>query len=97
MAVDCLPLDSILKKWLRFASDDRALILATLGFSSAHVDMLNGRPMSPQTLWYKQDMIGTINEKLQSSKEAVSNSNIGAVVMLASMEVSGSYRRICSK
>ena len=91
MAVDCRPLDSITKKWLHFALDDRAVLLATLSFAAAHVDMLSRRPMTPQTLWYKQETIGTINEKLQLPKEAVSNSNIGAVVMLASMEVSESY------
>lgn len=88
MAFNCVAeVDPITKKWLQFALHDRSLLLATLGFAATHLDILSRRRISPQALWHKQETIRTINRKLQTPGEAVSNSNIGAVAMLAFMEV----------
>ena len=74
--------------WLSYALQDETLFLATLNFASVHLDILARRPISSRALAYKSDVIKTVNNRLASSEEALSNSTIGAVAMLAAVEVS---------
>ena len=89
MVIDALPaVKPITKTWLRYALQDRSILLSTLAHASAHLDILRRQSLSPYTLWHKQEAIKAINAKLHAPDEAVSNASIGAVMMLAFMEVS---------
>lgn len=66
---------------------DPVLFLATLNFAAVHLDLLRGTQNNHKTLIHKGETIRRINARLQSSTETVSNTTIGAVAMLAAMEV----------
>ena len=70
---------------------DPLLFQATINFAAAHIDILQGiqhQCKGTQALQMKAKTIKMINEQLNSSDTAVSNSSIGAVAMLAAAEVS---------
>lgn len=93
MARSCLPIDHgngpnpLTKIWVPYAMTDPVIFLATLNFAAVHLDILQGQYTSPKTLMNKGETIRLINAKLQSSTEALTDTTIGAVVMLAGMEV----------
>ena len=70
---------------------DPVLFQATTTYAAAHLDMLHGRQNQARTLVRKVQTISMINEQLQCDKTALSNSNIGAIAMLASLEVSSDF------
>ena len=75
--------------WMPHAVADPLLYLATLNFAAAHLDIMYGKQCSPITIARKVETIRLINLRLQNSAEAFSNTTIGAVAMLAAMEVYG--------
>lgn len=93
MALNCLPVDqgkgqnSLTNRWLPYALQDSALFLATLTFAEVHLEILSGNYKSPRTLRRKGDSIKAVNAKLDDREHALSNEAIGAVAMLAAMEV----------
>lgn len=93
MANECLPVKSSVraslpKIWLSYALQDATLFLATLSFGAIHLDIIARRYTSIRTLAYKAEVIKSINARLQTSDEMVSNTTIGAVAMLTALEVS---------
>ena len=72
--------------WMPYAVTDPVLFLATLTMAASHLDVVHGRRKNPRTLAQKGEVIRLINLRL-SSAETVSDSTIGAVLMLASTEV----------
>ena len=93
MALNCLPVDQpkgqnpLTKTWLPYAMQDSTLFLATLTFAAAHLEILSGNYKSPRTLLHKSHSIIAVNAKLGDREHALSNETIGAVAMLAAMEV----------
>ena len=93
MAINCLPVDHgigenpLTKIWLPYALQDYTLFLTTLTFAVAHLEILSGNYKSPKTLLNKGQAIKAVNAKLRDSEHALSNETIGAVAMLAAMEV----------
>ena len=93
MAINCLPVDQgqgqnpLTKLWLPYALQDSTLFLATLAFAAAHLEVLGGNYKSPRTLLHKGNSIKAINAKLADQEHALSNETIGAVAMLAAVEV----------
>lgn len=93
MAINCLPVDHgigenpLTKIWLPYALQDSTLFLATLTFAVAHLEILSGNYKSPTTLLNKGKVIKAVNAKLRDRENALSNEAIGAVAMLAAMEV----------
>ena len=78
--------------WLPFSMYDPALFFSTLGYAAVHIDILTGRKTHLQLLSYKNDTIRNINEKLQSPEDALTDSAIGSVAMLAATEsIQGNY------
>lgn len=77
--------------WIPNAVADPLLFLATVNFAAAHLDFIHGRPTSSRTIAQKVETIRLINSRLPDSNKALSNSTIGAVAMLAAMEVCGQY------
>ena len=75
--------------WIPNAVADPLLFLATINFAAAHLDFLHGRSTSSRTIAQKVETIRLINLRLPESN--LSDSTIGAVAMLAAMEVSGQY------
>ena len=94
MARNCMPWDPgngqnpLTKIWVPYALTDPVLFLATLNFAAVHLDILYGRYSSPITLFHKGETIRQINARLQDPSKALTNTTIGAVAMLAAMEVS---------
>ena len=72
--------------WMPYAVTDPVLFLATLTMAASHLDIVHGRRKNPRTLAQKGEIIRLINLRLNSA-EIVSDSTIGAVLMLASAEV----------
>ena len=72
--------------WMPYAVTDPVLFLATLTMAASHLDVVHGRRKNPRTLAQKGEIIHLINLRLKST-ETVSDSTIGAVLMLASAEV----------
>ena len=72
--------------WMPYAVTDPVLFLATLTMAASNLDVVHGRPKNPKTLAQKGEVIRLINRRLNSA-ETVSDSTIGAVLMLASAEV----------
>lgn len=66
---------------------DPLLFLATLNSAAAHIDIVHGRLSNPKTKAQKWETNRLINLRLQDSAGVVSDSTIGAVAMLAVMEV----------
>lgn len=94
MAINCLPVlnpvkavDPLTGIWLPYAMQDQTLFEATLTFAAVHLDLMMGRLRTPGTLWRKQETIKAINANMQSPDDGLSNANIGAVAMMASLEV----------
>lgn len=100
MALNCLPVDQrkgqnpLTKTWLPYALQDSTLFLATLTFAAAHLEILSGNYKSSRTLFHKGDSIKAVNAKLGDREHALSNETIGAVAMLAAMEVR--YADLCA-
>ena len=94
MAKNCLPVDPgngqnpLVKVWVPYAMADPVLFLATLSFAAVHLDVLRGQDISPGTLFYKGETIRMINQRLASPTHTLTNTTIGAVAMLAAVEVS---------
>ena len=72
--------------WMPYAVADPVLFLATLTMAASHLDVVHGRRKNPRTLAQKGEIIRLVNLRLNSA-ETVSDSTIGAVLMLASVEV----------
>ena len=72
--------------WMPHAVTDPVLFLATLTMAASHLDAVHGRRKNPRTLAQKGEVIRLINLRLNSG-ETVSDTTIGAVLMLASAEV----------
>lgn len=93
MAHHCLPEHTsrgqhpLTNIWMPHAVADPLLFLATLNYAAAHLDILHGWQSNPRTIAQKGETIRLINLRLQYSAENVSNTVIGAVVMLAAVEV----------
>lgn len=66
---------------------DRLLFLATVNYAAVHLDALNGRYNRQTTLVHKAEIIRLIKARLESPTEAVKNTTMGAVAMLAATEV----------
>lgn len=66
---------------------DPLLFLATLNFSAVHLDFMRGQCGSRTTLIHKGETIRLINARLQSPTEALTNITIGAITLLAAVEV----------
>lgn len=103
MAINCLPVDHgngenpLTKIWLPYALQDPTLFIATLTFAVAHLEILSGKYKSPRTLCHKGKSIKAVNAKLRHREHALSNETIGAVAMLAAMEVCHvTLLRLCS-
>ena len=73
--------------WMPYAVTDPVLFLATLNLAASDLDAVHGRRGNPRTLVQKGETIRLINLRLNSA-ETVSDSTIGAVLMLTSVEVS---------
>ena len=97
MTKNCLPIDPgngqnpLTKVWVPYAMTDPVLFLATLNFAAVHLDLLRGTQSNHKTLVHKGETIRRINDRLQSSTETISNTTIGAVAMLAAMEVCSTF------
>ena len=93
MARNCLPIDSgkdanpIRTLWLPAIVNDPVLCQAATNFAAVHLDILQNQQYNPKTLMRKSRTIRMINSKLQSPREATTNTMIGAVALLAAMEV----------
>lgn len=93
MALNCLPVDQskgqnpLTKTWLPYALQDSTLFLATMTFAEVHLEILSGNFKSRKNLLHKGDSIKAVNAKLGDPERALSNETIGAVAMLAAMEV----------
>ena len=83
--------------WIPHAVADPLLFLATLNFAAAHLDIIHGRQCSPRTIAQKLETIRLIKLRLKDSAESLSNTTIGAVAMLAAMEVRGLHPDIISE
>ncbi len=66
---------------------DRLLCLATVNYVAVHLDAFNGTYNRPTTLVHKAETIRLIKARLESPTEAVKNTTMGAVAMLAATEV----------
>ena len=93
MAHKCLPIlgtetaNPFVKVWLSFSTVDPLLLQATTQFAAMNLDILHGRIHHIDTLRRKAKTISMINERLASSEEATANATIGAVGMMAAIEV----------
>ena len=93
MALSCLPIDQhksqnpITKMWLSYALQDSTLFQATLNFAEVHLDVVSGNYNSRRAIVYKDQSIKAVNAKLRDNEHALSNETIGAVAMLAAIEV----------
>ena len=65
---------------------DRLLLLATLNYAAIHYDTLSGRYNRQKTLVDKAETIRLIKARLESPTEALKNTTMGAVAMLAATE-----------
>lgn len=93
IAINSLPVDHgigenpLTKIWLPYALQDSTLFLTTLTFAVAHLEILSGNYESLKTLVNKGKAIKAVNAKLHDREHALSNETIGAVAMLAALEV----------
>ncbi|KAF6226959.1 hypothetical protein HO133_008400 [Letharia lupina] len=78
---------ALTKRWMPHAVADPLLFLATLNFAAAHLDNIHGRPSSPRTIAQKIETVRLIYSRLQGSVDSVSATTIGAVALLAAMEI----------
>ena len=93
MALNCLPIDQhkgqnpFTKTWLPYALQDSTLFQATLNFAQVHLDVMAGKYNSQRAIFHKGQSIRAVNAKLMDVEHALSNETIGAVAMLAAIEV----------
>ena len=93
MAYNCLPIgqrkgqNPLTKIWLPYALQDSTLFLATLNFAAVHLEIVSGKYNSQRALLHKNHSIRAVNAKLRNREHALSNETIGAVAMLAAIEV----------
>lgn len=93
MAKNALPFDPgvgenpLTKIWLPYAMLDTTLFCSTLTFAAVHLDVLTGRRDNLKLLFHKSRTIKSINEKIRSPGNALSNASIGAVAMMAATEI----------
>ena len=93
MSLNCLPIDQhkaqnpFTKTWLPYALQDSTLFQATLNFAEVHLDVMSGNYNSQRAISYKGQSIRAVNAKLRDDEHALSNETIGAVAMLAAIEV----------
>ena len=66
---------------------DAVLFHGTMAYAAGHLDMLLERQPQPETLMKKTQAIRMIKERISCNTKALSNSTIGAIAMLASLEV----------
>ncbi|OAL49302.1 hypothetical protein IQ07DRAFT_645272 [Pyrenochaeta sp. DS3sAY3a] len=67
----------------RTALADPGLLATILFHAGVHSDSLYGRPWSQSTLHYRGETIRILNDRLQSSEEAISDSSVAMVGFLA--------------
>ena len=93
MARKCLPIDNgkddnpLRTILIPFIMTDPMLFQATTNFAAVHLDFIRGRRNQPRTLSEKSKTIYMVNLRLQCPDQATTDSTIGAVAMLAAMEV----------
>lgn len=93
MALNCQPINEhksqnpLTKLWLAYALQDTTLFLATLTFAEVHLDIILGKYKSQRALLHKCDSIKAVNARLGDLEYALSDETIGAVAMLAAIEV----------
>lgn len=100
MARGCLPVDlhganPFRALWLPMIMTDPVLFQAVTDFAAVQLEIHDNRPNQHRALLRKAKTMAMINERLQSPSEATSDATIGAVALLAAMEVRISSR-ICS-
>ena len=96
VARECLPIDRGLgadinplrTSWIPLAIANPLLFQATTNYAAFHLDFLHGTQDQVKSLAGKALTIKMINEQLQCLEHTVSNSMIGAIAMMASIEVS---------
>ena len=66
---------------------DAALFHGTLAYAAGHLDIMLQRQPRPESLMKKTQAIQMIKESISCDTKASSNSTIGAIAMLASLEV----------
>ena len=66
---------------------DRLFFLATLNYAAVLVNSLSGTYNRQRTLVHKAETIRLIRARLESPTEALKNTTIGAMAMLAATEV----------
>ena len=85
--------------WLPYAMQEPACFLATLNFAAVHIEAVTGNYKKSSRLRFlrqKGKIIKSIDAKIQDPTEALSNSTIGAVAMLAAAEVRrSSFEILC--
>lgn len=94
MARNCLPIDRgatsdnnpIRTVFIPMAMSDRVFFQATTTYAAVHLDMLHQSQNQTKTLTNKAQTISMIKERLRSTEDALSNSTIGAISMLAAVE-----------
>ena len=94
MGVSCLPIDRhnggqnpLTRRWLPYAVQDSTLFQVTLNFAQVHLDILSGNYNSQRAAFHKSQSIRAVNARLKDGEHALSNETIGAVAMLAAIEV----------
>ena len=66
---------------------DAVLFHGTMAYAAGHIDLLLETQPRPETLMKKTQAIRMIKERVSCNVKASSNSTIGAIAMLASLEV----------
>ena len=93
MALNCPPIDQhkgqnpLTRIWLPYVLQDSTLFQATLNFAEVHLEIASGNYNSQRAIFHKGQSIRAVNAKLRDGKHALSNETIGAVAMLAAIEV----------
>ena len=74
---------------------DPALFFSTLNYAVIHIDILTGHKSTLELLSYKDNAIRTINKRLQSPEDALTDSTIGSVAMLAATaSIQANYKEL---
>ena len=103
MTRNCLPVDKgqdtnpMRTIWIPSIIGDPVLFQATTSFAAVHLDILEGHQSRPRALAQKCETIDMVNRRLQSPEDAITDSTIGAVAMLAAMEVKATALRTLGK
>ena len=94
MAYKCLPIDNgrdenpLRTILLPLIMTDPILFQASTSFAAVHLDLITKHKSQPKTLLDKSKTIYMVNLRLQCPDQATADSTIGAVAILAAMEVS---------